>query len=31
MQNKEKEIISDPAKRIYAKRLIFEYVKQHVI
>lgn len=31
MQNIEKEIISEPAKRIYAKRLIFEYVKQHDI
>lgn len=29
MQNIESEIISEPAKRIYAKRLIFEYVKQH--
>lgn len=31
MQNIESEIISEPAKRIYAKRLIFEYVKQHEI
>ena len=30
-QNIEKEIISEPAKRIYAKRLIFEYIKQHDI
>jgi hypothetical protein len=29
MQNVESQIISEPAKRIYAKRLIFEYVKQH--
>jgi hypothetical protein len=29
MQNIESEIISEPAKRIYAKRLIFEYIKQH--
>jgi hypothetical protein len=29
MKNIESEIISEPAKRIYAKRLIFEYVKQH--
>ena len=31
MQNVESQIISEPAKRIYAKRLIFEYVKQHEI
>ena len=31
MQNIESEIISEPAKRIYAKRLIFEYVKRHEI
>jgi hypothetical protein len=31
MQNIESQIISEPAKRIYAKRLIFEYVKQHEI
>lgn len=31
MQNIESEIISEPAKRIYAKRLIFEYIKQHEI
>lgn len=29
MQNLESQIISEPAKRIYAKRLIFEYVKHH--
>jgi len=29
MQNIESQIISEPAKRIYAKRLIFEYIKQH--
>ena len=29
MQNVESQIISEPAKRIYAKMLIFEYVKQH--
>lgn len=29
MQNVESQIISEPAKRIYAKRLIFEYIKQH--
>jgi hypothetical protein len=31
MQNVESQIISEPAKRIYAKRLIFEYVKHHEI
>ena len=29
MQNVESQIISEPARRIYAKRLIFEYIKQH--
>ena len=29
MKSIESEIISEPAKRIYAKRLIFEYIKQH--
>lgn len=29
MQNIESQIISEPAKRIYAKKLIFEYIKQH--
>lgn len=31
MQNIENQIISEPAKRIYAKRLIFEYIKLHEI
>jgi hypothetical protein len=31
MQNIESQIISEPAKRIYAKRLIFEYIKLHEI
>jgi hypothetical protein len=31
MQNIESQIISEPARRIYAKRLIFEYIKQHEI
>lgn len=31
MQNMESQIITEPAKRIYAKRLIFEYIKQHEI
>ena len=31
MQNIESQIISEPSKRIYAKRLIFEYIKQHEI
>jgi len=29
MQHIESEIISEPAKRIYAKKLIFEYIKAH--
>jgi hypothetical protein len=29
MQNVESQIISEPARRIYAKRIIFEYIKQH--
>ena len=29
MKSIESEIISEPAKRIYAKRIIFEYIKQH--
>ncbi len=29
MQNVESQIISEPAKRIYSKRLIFEYIKAH--
>ena len=29
MKSIESEIISEPARRIYAKRIIFEYIKQH--
>lgn len=31
MKNMESQIITEPAKRIYAKRIIFEYIKQHEI